>query len=97
MEKKLEDINENSSTSNLGITVNSLFNDIEEKGPDYINDQLALIEVSKGNPAHLVAVLNTLFTWRNIVSNWKPFRVRMLAEFKDRKIENIESSLKGLL
>lgn len=95
--KKLEDINESSCTTNLGITISSLFNDMENYDKSHINKQLALIDVSKGNPAHLVAILSTLFTWRDSMSNWKSLRAKMVVEFKKRKIENVEEILKGLL
>lgn len=95
--KNLQNINESSSTEVLGTTVRSLFSDMHNKGSDFVNEKLVQINVQEASPAHLVAVLSSLFNWRNIMTNWKPFRQKMVEEFKRHEIPNIEMALKGLL
>jgi hypothetical protein len=65
-----------SQVSDVAETIEGLFRDLDERGLEQINQELARIEVEIANHVHLVAVLRALFLSRGKLSNWQILRAR---------------------
>lgn len=77
-------------------TMDSLLANLVEKGPDFVNEKLAQIDVEAAHASHLMAVLRGLFAWRGQMSNWNKLRDRAAAELTQRSFK-LDVIMKGLL
>jgi hypothetical protein len=84
-----------SQVSDVAATIEGLFRDLDARGLEPVNEELARIDVVRANHVHLVAVLRALFLSRGKLSNWKVLRERthqLLAE-RGRNADKVMAGL----
>ncbi len=76
-------------------SVKSLFDQLDAKGADSVNDCLGKVNVHESNDYHLIAILRSLFKGRNQLSNWREVERRTRIELADRGLDAVRI-MKGL-
>lgn len=80
----------------LGLTVNSVLDDIANNNLEDMDKKLASVNVVEAHPSHLMAVLTSLFTWRRVLTQWPLLRDRAYRHYKDQNIKGLDTAFKGL-
>lgn len=93
----LKDSSLSNDTQTLGFTVRSILEDIKPDNWKLIDHRLASVDVAKAAPAHLLAVLSSLFTWREVLKEWGGLRDRALSHYQAQKIAGVDFAFKGLM
>lgn len=88
-------INSNNDLEGISSTIKSLMEQLR-KDPASVAADLEKIELPNANAMHLVAILRSLFGWRNVVGTWRVLRDRAESEFQRRNLKPAVL-LRGLL
>ena len=83
-------------TVTLGNTVRSVLDDIRTRDLTTIDLALEKIDVTTASPAHLCAVLSSLYTWRTVLPSWSILRDRALSHYRNIGIIGADTAFKGL-
>ena len=84
-------------TVTLGATVRSIMSSINPDTRVEIGAQLASVDVSKAAPSHLLAVLTSLFTWREELPEWKVLRDKAYEHYSEKQLKGVDRAFKGLM
>lgn len=80
----------------LGLTINSVLDDIAHNNLEDMDNKLASVNVSEAPCSHLLAVLTSLFTWRHVLNQWPLLRDRFHSYCKEQNIKGTDRAFKGL-
>lgn len=94
--QNLKNPNLSKSIDSLSTTINSVLDDIESNNLSDIDQKLASINVLEAPPSHLMAVLTSLFTWREVLTQWPLLRDRAYCFYKEQNIKGLDTAFKGL-
>lgn len=83
-------------TATLGATVRSILDCITPDNYASINTQLASIDETLAAPGHLVAVLSSLYTWRERLPAWSDLRDRAMQHCLKNQVKGTAAAFKGL-
>jgi hypothetical protein len=83
-------------TETLGSTVRSVFSSIETANYAEIDRLLASVDVTKATPSHLVAVLSSLFSWRDFLIQWPILRDKAFHHYQAEGTRGVERAFAGL-
>lgn len=93
----LRDVSLSKDTEILGETVRSIMNSIKPDNHAAIDQQLASVNVANAAPSHLLAVLTSLFTWREVLPQWGALRDRAFEHYKAQQVKGVDRAFKGLM
>lgn len=83
-------------TETLSLTVRSVLDSIDVRSYAEIDAQLASVDVTSAAPSHVLAVLSSLFTWRDVLVEWPFLRDRAEQHFREKQLPGTENAFKGL-